>query len=116
MPSEKTRFGLDEVHIPEVWYNIMPDLKNPPAPPKAFAPDGTELTRLTERTTSDPWLALPAWVPDGSGLLVTVIRGDGDFALARLGADGQRLEDIVDPDTGDRIVGAHARQAPPSPD
>lgn len=43
MVSGKTRFGLDEVHIPEVWYNVIPDLKNPPAPPKAFAPDGTEL-------------------------------------------------------------------------
>jgi tryptophan synthase beta chain len=43
MPSNKTRFGLDEVHIPEAWYNVIPDLKNPPAPPRAFAPDGTEL-------------------------------------------------------------------------
>jgi predicted alternative tryptophan synthase beta-subunit len=30
MPSDKTRFGLDELHIPEQWYNIIPDLKNPP--------------------------------------------------------------------------------------
>jgi tryptophan synthase beta chain len=43
MPSDKTRFGLDEVHIPEVWYNILPDLKNPPAPPRVITPDGTEL-------------------------------------------------------------------------
>lgn len=43
MPSDKTRFGLDELHIPEVWYNIIPDLKNPPAPPRAVGPDGTEL-------------------------------------------------------------------------
>ena len=43
MPTDKTRFGLDEVHIPEVWYNIIPDLKNPPAPPRALAPDGSEL-------------------------------------------------------------------------
>ncbi len=54
MASDKTRFGLDEVHIPEQWYNIMPDLKNPPAPPKAFAPDGTELTmdQIGERLAS----------------------------------------------------------------
>src|SRR5512136_2175950 len=54
MPSEKTRFGLDEVHIPEQWYNVIPDLKNPPAPPKAFAPDGTELTpdQIGERLAS----------------------------------------------------------------
>ncbi|KUK47198.1 MAG: Tryptophan synthase beta chain [Actinobacteria bacterium 66_15] len=44
MGSDKTRFGLDETRIPEAWYNVIPDLKNPPAPPKAFAPDGTELT------------------------------------------------------------------------
>jgi tryptophan synthase beta chain len=43
MPSNKTRFGLDEVHIPEVWYNIIPDLKTPPAPPRVVTPDGTEL-------------------------------------------------------------------------
>jgi tryptophan synthase beta chain len=41
MPSDKTRFGLDEVHIPEHWYNIIPDLKNPPAPP--LAPDGSPI-------------------------------------------------------------------------
>ena len=44
MGSDKTRFGLDETRIPEAWYNVIPDLKNPSAPPKAFAPDGTELT------------------------------------------------------------------------
>jgi tryptophan synthase beta chain len=44
MPSDKTRFGLDETRIPTAWYNIIPDLKDPPAPPRAFAPDGTELT------------------------------------------------------------------------
>jgi pyridoxal-phosphate dependent TrpB-like enzyme len=44
MSSDKTRFGLDETRIPTAWYNIIPDLKTPPAPPKAFAPDGTELT------------------------------------------------------------------------
>ena len=42
--SDKTRFGLDETRIPEAWYNVIPDLKTPLAPPKAFAPDGTELT------------------------------------------------------------------------
>ena len=54
MPSDKTRFGLDETRIPEAWYNVMPDLKNPPAPPKAFAPDGTELgpDQIGERLAS----------------------------------------------------------------
>ncbi len=43
MGSDKTRFGLDETRIPEAWYNIIPDLKTPPAPPKVVTPDGTEL-------------------------------------------------------------------------
>ena len=43
MPSDKTRFGLDELHIPTQWYNIIPDLKNPPAPPRVVTPDGSEL-------------------------------------------------------------------------
>ena len=36
--SDKTRFGLDETRIPEAWYNIIPDLKNPPAPPRWSRP------------------------------------------------------------------------------
>ncbi len=43
MPNDKTRFGLDETSIPEAWYNIIPDLKTPPAPPRVITPDGTEL-------------------------------------------------------------------------
>ena len=39
--SDKTRFGLDETRIPTQWYNIMPDLKTPPAPP--LAPDGSPI-------------------------------------------------------------------------
>jgi len=41
MLSEKTRFGLDETAIPEQWYNVIPDLKSPLAPP--LAPDGGPL-------------------------------------------------------------------------
>ena len=41
MSSDKTRFGLDETRIPAQWYNIIPDLKNPPAPP--LAPDGSPI-------------------------------------------------------------------------
>ena len=79
MTSDKTRFGLDELHIPEQWYNVIPDLKNPPAPPKAFAPDGTELTpdQVGERLASifpmeclkqemspDRWIDIPGAVLD----------------------------------------------------
>jgi len=42
MPSDKTRFGLDELHIPTQWYNVIPDLKTPLAPP--LAPDGGPIT------------------------------------------------------------------------
>ena len=42
--SDKTRFGLDETRIPEAWYNVIPDLKTPLAPPKVVEPDGSELS------------------------------------------------------------------------
>lgn len=79
MASDKTRFGLDETRIPEAWYNILPDLKNPPAPPRAFAPDGTELgpDQIGERLASlfpmeclkqemspDRWIDIPGAVID----------------------------------------------------
>jgi Tol biopolymer transport system component len=75
-------------------------------------PDGSALTLLTSRTVDEPWLALPAWRLDGSGILVTVIRGAGDFAFQTLDAAGGSPVDLVDPATGERLVGAHARQAP----
>ncbi len=43
MTSDKTRFGLDETRIPTQWYNVAPDLKNPPAPPRVVTPDGEDL-------------------------------------------------------------------------
>ncbi len=79
MGSDKTRFGLDETRIPEAWYNIIPDLKNPPAPPKAFAPDGTELTMdqigerlamifpmecIKQEMSPDRWIDIPGAVID----------------------------------------------------
>lgn len=74
-------------------------------------PDGSALTKLTESTPEQPWLALPAWRSDGTGILVTVIRGPGDHAFWTLDADGGNGVELVDPATGERIVGAHARQA-----
>src|SRR5512137_2219806 len=79
MPSDKTRFGLDEVHIPEVWYNIIPDLKTPPAPPRVVTPDGTELGPeqigevmaslfpmecLKQESSPDRWIDIPGAVID----------------------------------------------------
>lgn len=78
-------------------------------------PDGTGLTRLTRRPPSDPWLALPAWLANGNGILVTVIRGAGDFAFQTLAPDGTDPVDLVDPATGERLVGAHARQSADDP-
>jgi tryptophan synthase beta chain len=79
MGSDKTRFGLDETRIPEAWYNIMPDLKNPPAPPKVVTPDGTELAPdqigevmmklfpmecLKQEASPDRWIDIPGAVID----------------------------------------------------
>lgn len=79
MVSPKTRFGLDELHIPEAWYNIIPDLKNPPAPPKVVTPDGTELGPdqigevmmklfpmecLKQESSPDRWIDIPGAVID----------------------------------------------------
>jgi len=77
MPSDKTRFGLDELHIPEAWYNIIPDLKNPPAPPKVVTPDGVELAPdqigevmmklfpmevLKQESSAERWIDIPGAV------------------------------------------------------
>ena len=75
-------------------------------------PDGSDLTRLTSRGKAHPWIASPAWSPDGSKLLVTLIHDLGDHTLATLEPDGSDLADIVDSDTGKPVLGAHSRQAP----
>lgn len=79
MSSDKTRFGLDETRIPEAWYNVIPDLKNPPAPPKVVTPDGTELNPdqigevmaklfpmevLKQEMSGDRWIDIPGAVID----------------------------------------------------
>jgi tryptophan synthase beta chain len=73
MSSNKTRFGLDETRIPEAWYNIMPDLKNPPAPP--LAPDGGPIGPeqlavlfpmecIKQEMSPDRWIDIPGAVID----------------------------------------------------
>ncbi|MCE5203336.1 MAG: TrpB-like pyridoxal phosphate-dependent enzyme [Coriobacteriales bacterium] len=73
MGSDKTRFGLDETRIPEAWYNVMPDLKNPPAPP--LAPDGGPVTPedlsvifpmecIKQEMSPDRWIDIPGAVID----------------------------------------------------
>ncbi len=40
--ADMTRYMLDEKAMPTAWYNIIPDLKTPPAPP--LAPDGSPIS------------------------------------------------------------------------
>jgi len=79
MGSNKTRFGLDETRIPEAWYNVIPDLATPPAPPKVVTPDGTELSQeqigevmaslfamecLKQESSPERWIDIPGAVID----------------------------------------------------
>jgi Tol biopolymer transport system component len=77
-------------------------------------PDGTHLTRLTSRGAAHPWIALPAWSPAGSKILVTLVHGLGNHTLATVDPDGTDLTDIIDSTTGRPVLGAHSRQAPES--
>lgn len=74
-------------------------------------PDGTGLTALTSRGSEKPWLALPTWTPDGDRILVTLVHALGEHTLATLDREGGDLREIVDPDTGEPVLGAHTRQS-----
>ena len=69
--------------------------------------DGTGNSRGSEK----PWIALPAWTPDGERILVTLIHGLGHHTLATIEPDGGGLEEIVDPLTEEPVLGAHSRQS-----
>lgn len=78
-------------------------------------PDGTDLRRLTSRGSEKPWIALPAWSPDGEEILVTLVHGLGDHTLATMAADGDDLTEIVDSVSSEPVLGAHSRQAVTQP-
>lgn len=77
-------------------------------------PDGTGLTQLTTQGPDDDGIWMPAYRPDGSGILATLVdRPSGDLTLVSLAPDGTGLADLDRSPTG----GAHSRQrpVPPSP-
>lgn len=70
-------------------------------------PDGTALTRLTYQQPGDVQLLMPAYRPDGSGILVTLLHPEGNLTLGTLGLDGTGLAELGD---GSPIPGAHSHQ------
>ena len=82
------------------------------APSNLFTirPDGTGLTQLTRQGPDDDGIWMPAYRPDGSGILATLV-GRPDFALTlvSLAADGTGLADLDDVGP---TSGAHSRQRP----
>jgi len=73
-------------------------------------PDGTGLTQLTHQGPAADGVWMPAFRPDGSGILATFVhRPGGNLTLASLGADGGALLELG-PDGA--VSGAHARQRP----
>jgi Tol biopolymer transport system component len=70
--------------------------------------DGTSLSQLTARSAAEPFIALPAWTPDGNAILLTVIHSTDNFTLARIDAHGGNLIELLG-QTGQPIVGAHPR-------
>jgi dipeptidyl aminopeptidase/acylaminoacyl peptidase len=73
-------------------------------------PDGTGLAQLTRQGPDDDGIWMPAYRPDGSGIIATLV-GRPDFALTlvSLAADGTGLADLDDVGP---TSGAHSRQRP----
>lgn len=71
---QTTKFLLDEKDIPEQWYNIIPDLPSPPAPPlhpqtkEPVGPDAlTPLfpeALIEQEVSNQRWIDIPAAVRD----------------------------------------------------
>src|SRR5262249_25086572 len=66
MPT--TKFLLDESEIPTHWYNVVPDLPSPPAPP--LGPDGKPIgpdalaaifpaALIEQEVSSERWITIP---------------------------------------------------------
>jgi hypothetical protein len=62
----QTRIILDESEIPTHWYNIVPNLKNPPAPP--LGPDGQpvspdKMLAIFPETILEQEMSASRWIP-----------------------------------------------------
>jgi hypothetical protein len=86
------------------------DARHPTSELYAIRPDGSGLARLTDLETVDGAALWPAWSPDGSAILFSLVhRGGGAITLAAVRPDGSHLEELG---AAEPIVGAFARQRP----
>lgn len=89
------------------------DPLDPTLPPEnlfTIHPNGTGLTQITHRSGADDGLWMPAFRPDGSGILATFVhRPSGNLSLASLGVDGSGLRELGEHGA---TSGAHSRQRP----
>jgi Tol biopolymer transport system component len=86
------------------------DPQHPTSELYTIHPDGSGLTRLTDLESIDGAAFWPAWSPDGSAILFSLVhRGAGTITLATVRPDGSELDELG---VADRIVGAFARQRP----
>jgi hypothetical protein len=70
--------------------------------------DGSDLVRLTQRAVGEPKLGGPTWTRAEPPILVTLIKGSGQFTLGALEADGTGLVELVGTDKTS-FCGAHPR-------
>jgi len=89
------------------------DPLDPNLPPENLfttRPDGTGLTQITHQAPADDGVWMPAFRPDGSGIIATFVHrpsGGLGLSLASLGRDGSGLRNLGDHGA---IQGAHSRQ------
>ena len=72
--TRRTKFVLDEDHIPRAWYNIAADLPVPPSPylhPATLEPIGPgdlaplfPMALIGQEVSAEPWIDVPGEVLD----------------------------------------------------